>query len=218
MIFANRKMGLASFCLAVLSACGSPGPPLPPSLELARPVTDLRATRKGSTVTLTWTAPTRTTDGHNIRHAGPTVICRAAETMKQCDASIGKLAPHKNASDKPPSLLTYTDTLSSFSSTASAELVYAVEVRNSFGKTAGLSNQAEVPAVPTLPSPENLQARLSGDGVHLTWAAAANVPEVSGLGFAYRIYRRESTTNSQSVVGEVSVQAGPAPPMTTHAQ
>lgn len=211
MLLANRNLGLAMLCLSLLSACGSPGVPLPPSLELARPVTDLRAARKGSTVTLTWTAPTRTTDGHNIRHAGPTEICRAADTMKQCGTPLAKLAPLKNLNEKQPSFQTYTDTLSNFSSSANAKLVYAVEIRNSYGKTAGLSNEVEVPAVPTLPAPQNLQAQLAADGVHLTWSSAENVPNISGLRFVYRIYRRETTSKAQVVAGEVPVQSDTAP-------
>lgn len=210
MTVTHRKLGLALLCLSLLSACGSPGVPLPPSLELARPVTDLRAARKGSTVTLTWTAPTRTTDGHNIRHAGPTEICRAAATVKQCGTPLAKLAPLKSLSAKQPSFQSYTDTLSSFASTADAKFVYGIEIRNSYGKTAGLSNEVEVPAVPTLPAPENLQAQLVADGVHLSWAPAVNVPQVPGVRFAYRIYRRETTSKTQAIAGEVPVQADTA--------
>ena len=210
MLFANRNLGPALLCLSLLSACGSPGVPLPPSLELARPVTDLRAARKGSTVTLTWTAPTKTTDGHNIRHAGPTEICRAAETMKQCSIPVAKLAPPKNVGATQGPSQTYTDTIPSFSSAADGKLFYAVEIRNSYGKTAGVSNEVEVPAVPTLPAPEDLQAQLAGDGVHLSWSAADNVPQVQGLRFVYRIYRREINSKAQAVAGEVPVQADTA--------
>ena len=207
----HRNLALALLCLTALSACGSPGVPLPPSLELARPVTDLRASRKGSTVTLTWTAPTRTTDGHNIRHAGPTEICRAPSTMKQCGDPLARLAPMRNGNATQSSFQTYTDTLSTFSSAADTKFLYAVEIRNSFGKTAGLSNEVEVPAVPTLPAPENVQAQLAADGVHLSWAAAVNVPQIAGLRFAYRIYRGEATTQAQAVAGEVAVQSDTAP-------
>jgi hypothetical protein len=211
MIYRDCNLGVAVLCLALLSACGSPGVPLPPSLELARPVTDLRAARKGSTVTLTWTAPTRTTDAHNVRHPGPSEICRAAETMKQCGTPLAKLALLRNRDEKQSLVQSYTDTLSSFASSSDAKLVYAIEVRNSYGKTAGLSNEVEVPAVPTLPAPTNVQAQLAGDGVHLSWAAAVNSPGIPGVHFIYRIFRRESTNKTQSVAGEVPVQAEAAP-------
>src|SRR5215831_18131432 len=120
------KINLAPILLllALIPACGSPGEPLPPSLELARPVSDLRAVRKGNTVTLTWTAPTYTTDRHNIRHPGPTEICRTPGAFKQCGEPIAKLAPTKNQ-DKDASR-TYTDTLANFSPNPDASIVYAV--------------------------------------------------------------------------------------------
>src|SRR4029077_3163281 len=46
-----------AFVLAALCGCGSPGVPLPPSLDLPKPVTDLRAVRKGDKVYLMWTVP-----------------------------------------------------------------------------------------------------------------------------------------------------------------
>src|SRR5437868_7893426 len=57
---------------ALLSGCAQTGPPLPPSLELPKPPSDLHATRKGDKVTLTWTEPTRTTDRQSVRYLGPT--------------------------------------------------------------------------------------------------------------------------------------------------
>src|SRR5215471_19022118 len=102
MNFAKRKLGLAIYALwAVLpSGCGNPGPPVTPSLELARPVRDLHATRTGDTVTLTWTAPTRTTDGHNIRHWGKTEVFRASEKITACGTPIAELAPNKISEDE----------------------------------------------------------------------------------------------------------------------
>src|SRR5689334_15092032 len=90
MNLAKGQLGLVFVLSALLSGCGSPGAPLPPSLELARPVRDLRATRKGNAVTLTWTAAARTTDGHNITHFGVTEICRAPDTLSQCGKPIAK--------------------------------------------------------------------------------------------------------------------------------
>src|SRR5690349_23032517 len=51
----------------LLAACGTPGPPLPPSLELPKPVTDLRAARRGDKVYLAWSPPTQTTERQTIR-------------------------------------------------------------------------------------------------------------------------------------------------------
>jgi hypothetical protein len=62
------------------SGCASIGPPLPPSLELPKPPSDLHAARKGDRVTLTWTIPSRTTDRQSVRYLGKTRICRSVGT------------------------------------------------------------------------------------------------------------------------------------------
>ncbi|MGB9196295.1 MAG: hypothetical protein WCB53_05140, partial [Terriglobales bacterium] len=89
-----RKLAaLASLCL-ILVGCAQTGPPLPPSLELPKPPTDLRATRKGKTVTLTWSEPTLTTDHQTVRYLGPTLVCRtAASDITTCDNQLAILAP-----------------------------------------------------------------------------------------------------------------------------
>src|SRR5207245_9477961 len=79
--------------IVLLAACGTPGPPLPPSLELPKPVTDLRAARKGDKVYLAWSPPTQTTERQTIRHLGPTRVRRSLETMKDCVRVVGQLPP-----------------------------------------------------------------------------------------------------------------------------
>src|SRR5436305_716508 len=69
----------AVMALALLAGCATPGAPLPPSLNLPKPVADLRAVRRGDTVTLTWTPPREPTDKLRIRHTGVTRICRNIE-------------------------------------------------------------------------------------------------------------------------------------------
>ncbi len=48
--------------LATFAGCGTPGAPLPPSLQLARPVDNLTASRKGNRVQLDWTLQRKNTD------------------------------------------------------------------------------------------------------------------------------------------------------------
>jgi hypothetical protein len=210
MNLARVKLGFTILSCALLSACGSPGAPLPPSLELARPVTDLRAIRKGNVVTLTWTAPAKTTDGHNIRHFGVTEICRASQNLSQCGKPLVKLPGTKpNARvESDISYETYNDQLSptAVGVNAEAKLFYALQVFNSYGRTAGLSNQVEVPAVPTLAPPQNFSAQLSAQGVRLTWTAETHAPSISGMRFACRIYRREANASSLAVIGEFPVE------------
>src|SRR5258708_25189386 len=149
------KLGVCLLALVFFAGCGSPGVPLPPSLELARPVSDLRAVRKGNTVYLTWSVPETTTDRHNIRHPGPTEVCRTLEaTMRDCGVVVGQVPFAKppaatKAGSKPQ--LSYSDQLPAnlLAENPASTLAYAVRVMNSYGKSAGLSNPVQVPAAPT---------------------------------------------------------------------
>src|SRR5271166_1919813 len=62
--------------IAVLSGCGTPGAPQLPSLQLARPVDDLTATRKGNRVQLEWTLPRKNTDRTLVKNIPDSQICR----------------------------------------------------------------------------------------------------------------------------------------------
>jgi hypothetical protein len=206
---------LSALCL-MLASCAQTGPPLPPSLELPRPPTDLRASRKGNAVTLTWSEPTLTTDRQSVRSLGPTRICRAtAAEMTECGNPAGDVAaPHE-----PPSRSgqarrqTFTDSLPSTvqEQNPTGEITYAVEVLNRDGRGAGLSNRVHAPAVPTFPLPENPAAELTGDGIAVTWTSAGETTSVPGVQHRYRIYRRDESSGKDVVAGEMPAgEAGPA--------
>jgi hypothetical protein len=212
------RLGLCLLALSLLLGCGSPGVPLPPSLELARPVSDLRAVRKGNTVYLTWSAPENTTDRHNIEHPGRTEVCRAVgATMRDCGVAVAKIPFAKmpaatKAAPKPQ--LSYSDQLPTNlpPQDQTATFVYAVSVLNSYGRSAGLSNQVLVPAAATLPPPDDFRAQLTAEGVRLTWKPSTPPKDVPpGLSYLYRAYRQEAGTNAETVVGEVAVTDQPSP-------
>jgi hypothetical protein len=70
---------LIATALVLLISCATPGPPQPPSLDLAKPPNDLRASRTGAIVTLTWTEPTETTDRARVRRDWGVRVCRIIE-------------------------------------------------------------------------------------------------------------------------------------------
>ncbi len=128
--------------LGWITGCASIGPPLPPSLELPRPPSDLRAARKGNEVRLTWTIPAQTTDRQSVRYLGKTQVCRSLDaTIKQCGTPVGEAPPpadfasaKKSTSQKVSA--GFTDTLPS---TIEQEhptgfATYAVEALNAAGR------------------------------------------------------------------------------------
>jgi hypothetical protein len=210
------KLLLALSALGMFPACATIGPPQPPSLELPKPPSDLRAVRKGDRVTLTWTIPSVTTDRQTVRSPGPTRVCRGLEPeLTQCGAPVGEAAAQEvpapakvTGSGKSRQKITdsYTDTLPKQleSDALSAAITYAVEVLNPDGRGAGLSNQVRVSLIRTLPPPEDLRAQVTNQGVVLNWtnelpAANSNAP----IHYVYRVYRRQEGAKEQVLAGEV---------------
>lgn len=213
-------MVAAGACFLLVS-CAQTGAPLPPSLELPKPPSDLHASRKGNSVTLTWTEPTLTTDHQSVRYLGPTLICRRAELeMTTCANPVATMpAPPvvpKKSKQKPPSQSstpqTNTETLSAEdqSDDPAAEVAYAVEVLNRNARSAGLSNRVHVPAIRTLPPPADLATELNDEGVVLTWTSTGEPLSRPGVQYRYRIYRRDEKTGKEAIAGEVAVnEPGP---------
>jgi hypothetical protein len=203
---------------AALISCGAPGVPIPPALELARPVTDLRAARKGDRVYLAWTVPAKTTDRQTVRHQGVTRICRSVKVpvadCKNPAAEIpatrfpvrpsetgrkGGLTPKVEAS--------YTDVLSQELQTQdpTEEITYAVSVQNENGRSAGLSNQVQVPSAPTLPPPDHFGAAVKKDGVLISWDCPPAMAASDLIEHKLRLYRREQGKQTDIKVNDANL-------------
>lgn len=186
-----------------LTACGVPGLPKPPSLNLPQPVTDLRAIRKGDRVYLAWTVPTRTTDSLVVRRPGLTKVCRSTNAvMTECGAPVGELAaPEPPKKDEAAAKQSYADPLPAtlLNDSASAEVFYAVSVLNENGRSAGLSNVVSVPAMTAPAAPADFHAQITADGIVVSWQKT----QAAATKRFYRVYRRAEGTTTDVVAGEV---------------
>ena len=157
--------GLAVVYCGLLSGCGTPAAPQPPSLNLPNTVSDLSAIRTGNQIALTWTNPKRNTDKTVIKGDSTTRICRR-DGSGDC-SSVGAdlmVAPGKAGS--------FTDTLPDSLATGSARPIsYFVELRNKKGRSAGLSNAATVLAGEAPKPVDGLKAEVRKQGVVLNWTA-----------------------------------------------
>ena len=88
------------------------------------------------------------------------------------------------------------------SDSATATLSFAVETSNRSGRSAGLSNRVEVPAIKTLPAPREVSGQISAEGVALSWTAVQEPAEHEGVSYLYRIYRREKGSAAGVSIGE----------------
>ena len=194
---------VAVLALAALLACGIPGAPQPPSLELPRTVGNLQAVRKGDKVTLTWTTPHETTDRKRVKHLGVTRICRAVDqvAVAECAERVGALPPERTPLAAAAS---FTDTLPKQLQDAHplGSSTYAVEVENARGRSAGLSNQVTVPLAATLPPPSRISANVSAEGVGIL--ASGEQGPTPGALTSYHLYRRIRGGKEEVDLGEPS--------------
>jgi hypothetical protein len=153
----------ASAAVLLLSGCGTPGAPQPPSLNLPVPVSNLEATRAGNQVTLTWTMPKKNTDKLLLKGSIPVLVCRReGEGLCNAVATEGAFEPGAEGS--------FTDTLpAALAAGQPRPLRYFVELKNSNGRSAGLSNAAVVLAGAAPAPVVGLTAELRKSGVLLRW-------------------------------------------------
>ena len=149
-----------------LAGCGMPGAPLPPSLRLPDRVADLSAVRTGNQVALTWSMPKRDTDKVPLKGNVAVRICRNEGAIAGCSAAATlQVAPETNGS--------FTDTLPPALSQGSPRVVtYYVELDNRRGRSAGLSNGAQILAGEAPAAVDALAAEMRRDGILLRWAPA----------------------------------------------
>ena len=160
-----------------VAGCGLPGAPLPPSLNLPQRVNDLTATRAGGQVELHWTMPSRNTDKTLIQGDVAARVCRSEGSDGACTtAGSVKVAPGAAGAfqEELPAAL---------ASGSPRVLRYFVELNNSKGRSAGLSNAAAVLAGAAPPAVAGLNAQMAKNGVVLRWtpAPAAREPGTTAV-------------------------------------
>jgi fibronectin type 3 domain-containing protein len=115
-------------------------------------------------------------------------------------------APAGTRSAKQNATRSYTDSLAAQipNDNPSAFATYAVEVLNGQGRSAGLSNQARVSLVGTLPPPQDFAANVTGQGVMLTWTGDAPSASTHPMHYVYRVYRSVEGSTQQALVGDIA--------------
>ena len=80
---------------------------------------------------------------------------------------------------------------------------YAVEVLNTAGRGAGISNLVRVALVPTLPPFPSFAAQASAQGVRISWQCPAESGRRTGVKYLFRIYRRPESSASATRIAEL---------------
>ncbi len=218
----KKKSSCSGGVLLLLSlfgaGCGQVGPPLPPSRNLPRPVSNLRATRRGGWLRLHWTPPTKTTGGERI--AGPVRlrVCLWPARRAQARPTPGMPCPYPwlmqptyRAATLPGEMRLR---LSGLMARLPAEenepetVRLAIEFVNRARHGAGWSNWQLFSSVPASAPPRIITARVSQRGVDLRWQAPRPAPA------GYRVYRETLSAPARSQSRSISLKrtlAGSSP-------
>lgn len=187
---------------STLIGCGTVGAPQPPSANIPTAITDLQASRKGDTVTLTWTTPQETTDGALVRKRGKMIVRRTTSENPEPAVVAEPDLPLAHKSQEAQAV-NVKDSLTSLLNSSSGDFAtYTVEAMSVTGKSAGPSNAVTIPLVPVPAAPKDLQAQPAAEGVSISWNQSWPPQNKTGLGteYAYRIMRREEGSKQPPVL------------------
>ncbi len=163
--------------MLLAQACGYVGEPLPPALNIASPIRDLRAVEYGNDIIVNFTIPPLTTEGLALKRIGA-IDLRAGpggnpfETNRW--AADAKRIP---VSADSPGAVEARIPAAQF---AGREIVIGVRVVNPKGRASEWSNLVVIGVTPPLARPAALKAEATASGVKLSWQGSAP---------AYRVYR-----------------------------
>lgn len=184
---------------AALTGCAQVGPPLPPSANLPAAPASFRAARSGDHLDLDWRSSTRTTDGAGQRGAIVPYLCLWPTAHPELQPPAGLPCPRRvalqgaegagapGAASVPLARLAF-GLPAAGAAPAAVEtpfLLIALGFANGQGEVGAWSKFTAVPLTPAAPTPANLTASISPEGVRLTWQPVQPPPR------AIRVYRRE---------------------------
>jgi len=154
-------------CMALMAACGYPGEPKPPTLEIPSRVTDLRAAEYGGNILVEFTLPALTTEGLALTKVKSVELRVTAGTASQ-NVTL-------NAAGPGP----IHDQIAA-AEWIGKDVVLTVRATGPKGKTSEWSNAVPLSVGVPLSVPTDLAAENVAEGVHLRW---------QGTGPRYRVFR-----------------------------
>lgn len=175
---------------ATLAGCGYVGDPLPPALNLAMKIEDLRVVEYGDRLVIDFTIPALTTDRLPLQKVRE-VDLRVGKTGSPFNESqwaegakvvpVAKTEPGRVQAEVP--ITAWVD----------QDIVIGVRVVNTKGKASQWSNLAVLKVVAALPKPVQVKAEPDPTGVKLTWSSA--LPK-------FRVFRHlEGADDAPAIVG-----------------
>jgi hypothetical protein len=179
----------ATVLAAVCAACGYVGDPLPPALNIAMPVRDLRVVEYGDRLLIDFTIPPRTTEGVVLKRLG-TLDLRIGPGVTPFDTNRWAATARKIPVDVAKTGPVHADVPAA--DWASKEVVIGVRVVNRKGRPSEWSNLSSVSVVAPLAKPANVTAEADPRGVRLAWQSGEP---------SFRVFRRGPGEKQPALIG-----------------
>ncbi len=200
---------LAGALLATcLGGCGSVGDPLPPLLNVPRPVQDLAASQVAGEIHVQWTWPQLTTEGAVAREIGGFTLwavdvpgfsnALTRETIDEYRRPVATLGPPELAGKEPGDRVTFRSSLSDWQ--LGQLTILTVSAASRSGRDAGYSNQVRLHPLEPPAEPQWLAVSVVPSGVALSWQAAERAEE-------YAIERAAIGEGGFTALGRLGVES-----------
>jgi hypothetical protein len=154
-------------CMALMAACGYPGEPKPPTLEIPSRVTDLRAAEYGGNILVEFTLPALTTEG----------LALTKVKSVELRVTAGPASQNVNLNATGPGPIHDQIVANEW---IGKDVVLTVRAIGPKGKTSEWSNPVPLSVGVPLSVPTDLAAENVAEGVRLRW---------QGTGPRYRVFR-----------------------------
>ena len=175
-------LSLLSSLLLLLAACGSPGEPLPPLLNVPARTTDLEAAQRAAEIVLRWTIPAQTTEGLPAKDLDRVVVLGLELEGESVDSKMFEAGARTLAVLEQPRAGEPVERRLPLPAAPGKRLALAVKNYSLRGRAEGLSNLVVLQIAAVLPAPASLKAATLPSTVRLEWP---RVPGARG----YRVYR-----------------------------
>jgi hypothetical protein len=189
-----------SFVLLVMTGCGAPQEPIPPTPPVAVAISDLTARQAGDGVQLTFTMPGRSITGDRLLSTPAFEVLRGTtkpdgspdlKSLRVVDAIPGALSEKYFVGDK----VQFTDPLTPEETNVQEGkiVIYAVRTRLSQKRASANSNIISLRIFSPPARVASIEARVTEPAIELSWAAVNRTSAGDPLTVAvrYNIYRAE---------------------------
>jgi fibronectin type 3 domain-containing protein len=196
-----------SFVLLVITGCGAPGEPVPPTPPVAVAVSDLAAHQAGDGVQVTFTMPGRSITGDRLLSTPAVEVLRGVakpdgspdlKSLRVVDTIPGALAEKYFVGDK----VQFTDPLTPEETKAQEGkiAIYAVRTRLSQKRASANSNIIYLRLFPAPARVASVEARVTEPAIELSWASVNRTDPLTAPAH-YNIYRAELDDASTNLAG-----------------